>query len=121
MNKKVLRAVKVPSPIDVRKQSQQFTVSYNASDIKSCYDLKKKYQVHKTIGFGGQATVKEAIDMEQNDAVAMKIFKKKNMNLFGLNAAYFENSIVKTLDHENIIKTKGFFEDSEFIIIFYEL
>ena len=99
----------------------EFTISYNSSDIKSCYELKKRYQVHKTIGHGGQASVKEAIDMEMDDTVAMKVFRKKNMNLFALNAAYFEHTSTKNLDHENIIKTKGFFEDADFIIIFYEL
>ena len=99
----------------------EFTISYNASDIKSCHELKKRYQIHKTIGQGGQASVKEAIDVEMDDTVAMKVFRKKNMNLFAHNAAYFEHSTTKKLDHENIIKTKGFFEDADFIIIFYEL
>ena len=70
---------------------------------------------------GGQATVKEAIDGLDDDAVALKIFKKNKMNLFGLNAAYFEHSLANELNHDNILKSKGYFEDNEYIVIIYEL
>jgi len=43
------------------------------------------------------------------------------MNLFGLNAAYFEHSIVKSLNHENILGSKSYFEDNEYLIIVADL
>ena len=43
------------------------------------------------------------------------------MNLFGLNAAYFEYSMMKQFSHDNILGCSGYFEDSEYIIIVQEL
>ena len=43
------------------------------------------------------------------------------MSLFALNAANYEHSIMKQFDHPNILKTKAYFEDTEYIIIAYEL
>ena len=43
------------------------------------------------------------------------------MNLFALDSAHFEYSVVKSLDHKYILKTKGFFEDTDHLIIIYEL
>ena len=59
--------------------------------------------------------------MQTNEAVALKIFKKKSMSLFALNSANYEHSIMKQFDHPNILKTKSYFEDTEYIIIVYEL
>ena len=56
-----------------------------------------------------------------DDVAALKIFRKRNMNLFALNAAHFEHFIMKSLDHENILSCKGYFEDNDYIIIIYEL
>ena len=43
------------------------------------------------------------------------------MNLFALDSAHFEYSVVKSLDHKYILKTKGLFEDTDHLIIIYEL
>ena len=43
------------------------------------------------------------------------------MNFFALNAAYFEYHTMSSLEHEHILKSKGFFEDNDFIIIIFEL
>jgi len=43
------------------------------------------------------------------------------MSLFGLNAAHNEYAIMNKMSHDNILKTLDFFEDSEYIIIVYEL
>lgn len=43
------------------------------------------------------------------------------MSLFGLNAARVEHSLMKSLDHENILKACGYFEDTDYIIIVYQL
>lgn len=43
------------------------------------------------------------------------------MNFFALHAAYFEHSLVKELDHESILGYKGYYEDSDYLIIVSEL
>lgn len=59
--------------------------------------------------------------MIEQDPVALKIFKKETMSLFALNAAYQEFNIMKRIDHDNILKVKGFYEDNEHMVIIYEL
>ena len=51
----------------------------------------------------------------------MKIFKKKDMDLQSLNEAYFEDTISKMLSHVNILDSKGYYEDSNYLIIIFEL
>lgn len=53
--------------------------------------------------------------------MALKIFKKRKMNFFGLNSAHFEHSLVKSLSHTNIISIKGYYEDSDYLCIIQEL
>ena len=80
-----------------------------------------RFKVLNTIGLGGQAYVKEAIDLVSSEPVALKIFNKQHMSLFALNAAHREYKIMKKVQHENITQVKGFFEDTEYIIIVLEL
>lgn len=56
-----------------------------------------------TIGAGGQACVKEAIDNEMQEAVALKIYKKRKMSLLKLNGAYNEYQLMKQIQHANIL------------------
>lgn len=65
--------------------------------------------------------MKEAIDMETNEKVALKIFKKNQMNVHGLNAAYFEHSMMKKLQHKNILACRGYFEDSDYLILVLDI
>lgn len=53
--------------------------------------------------------------------MALKIFKKRKLNFFGLNSAHLEHSIVKELDHANILGCKGFYEDSDYLCIVSDL
>lgn len=43
------------------------------------------------------------------------------MNLFSLNAAYFEYSLLKVLNHENLLLISGYYEDNDYLIIMTEL
>ena len=43
------------------------------------------------------------------------------MNFFGLNSAYFEHSMVKELQHQHILHTKGYYEDQDYLIMVFEL
>ena len=63
-----------------------------------------------------------AVDRNMNgETVAVKVYKKKNMNIFALNSAYFEHSMMKDLDHPNILKSTSYFEDANYIAIVQEL
>lgn len=73
------------------------------------------------IGSGGQAYVKEAIDMDTNEHVAIKIYKKSQMNFKDLNKAYLENEISRSLQDPTIIPNIGYFEDQEYICLIFEL
>ena len=42
----------------------EFTIKFIDSEYDSCEQLLSKYKVVNTVGQGGQAQVKEAIDME---------------------------------------------------------
>lgn len=43
------------------------------------------------------------------------------MSLFLLNAAHYEHVVLGQLRHPNILESKDFFEDEDYIIIVYEL
>lgn len=53
-----------------------------------------KFEIKDSIGKGGQARVKDAVHVETREQVALKIFKKKTMNLFALSSAHMEHSIM---------------------------
>ena len=101
--------------------TREYRINFKMSELKSCTAFKERFRVNKTIGLGGQAYVKEAFDLEKNEPVAIKIFKKRRMSLFALDAAHLEYSVVKSFNHKNILKAKGFFEDTDNLIIIYEL
>lgn len=102
-------------------KEQDFSIDYRLSEIPSSKELKNRFKILSTIGLGGQAYVKEAIDLESKDRLALKIFNKKKMSFFALNAAHMEYSIIKKLQHENIIKAKSYFEDQDHILVGCEL
>ena len=91
------------------------------SDFANMKTFKQRFNVLSEIGRGGQAYVKEAVDLESNEHVALKIYKKSKMSLTDLNQAYFENDITCIFDAPTILKNIGFFEDNEYICIIFEL
>ena len=91
------------------------------SDYVSLKTFKQRFHVLSEIGRGGQAYVKEAVDLQNNQHVALKIYKKSKMTLTNLNQAHFENDITRTFDDPTILKNIGYFEDQEYICIIFEL
>jgi len=77
--------------------SREYHINFNMSQLKSSGEFQKRFQVKQTIGLGGQAYVKEALDCETGESVAIKIFKKRKMTLFALESAYYEYQVVKSL------------------------
>ena len=51
-----------------------FRVDQLASDYKSFTDFKRRYRIEERLGYGGQAQVFNAIDLETNELVALKIY-----------------------------------------------
>ena len=73
------------------------------------------------IGKGGQAVVREAVDKQTKEPVALKIFKKQNISFWGLNAAYSEYQFMKEINHPHVLRTRAYYEDTDYLIIAYEL
>lgn len=70
---------------------------------------------HETIGQGAFATVKKVIERSTGDAYAVKIInRRKAMNTGGgMVEVQRELSILRKLDHPNIVKLKSFYEDMD--------
>ena len=64
------------STIDTSR-SDEFSIEFTGSEQKSFQEFLDKYKLNGIIGKGGQAVVREAIDKQSNEPVALKIFKKK--------------------------------------------
>ena len=104
-----------------RQSHPEYTLRYLYSNYKTSSEFKERYKINQTIGEGGQALVKEGVDLLTDKEVAMKIFKKRRLNLFGLSSAYLESSLTKQLGHPNILKRKAFYEDNDYVCIVFEL
>ena len=102
-------------------KQKEFRIEYMQSDYVSLKTFKQRFHVLSEIGRGGQAYVKEAVDLQNNQHVALKIYKKSKMTLTNLNQAHFENDITRTFDDPTILKNIGYFEDQEYICIIFEL
>lgn len=53
--------------------------------------------------------------------MALKIYDKKLLSLQNLKEAYNEYDILKSLKSPNVIRTYGYYEDTDYVIIVQEL
>ncbi|EGV60398.1 Protein kinase protein rad53 [Yamadazyma tenuis] len=93
--------------------SDLFNPSNHNSTIKD-EGIYKDFIVHnETIGQGAFATVKKVIERATGDAYAVKIInKRKALNTGGgMVEVERELSILRKLNHPNIVKLKSFYED----------
>ena len=67
------------------KKHKEFKINFVTSDFRSLKTFKERFEVLSEIGRGGQAYVKEAIDLENDQHVALKIYKKSKMSLENVN------------------------------------
>ena len=75
-----------------------------------------------TIRHGTQGSVKLLFDKHDNRHQAVKIYKKRKMDAFNLDAAYFEKSLMDQLGkHDNILNCESFYEDSDYILFIMDL
>lgn len=93
--------------------SDLFNPNHQNSNIKD-EGIYKDFIVHnETIGQGAFATVKKVIERSTGDPYAVKIInKRKALNTGGgMVEVERELSILRKLDHPNIVKLKSFYED----------
>lgn len=74
------------------------------------------YILKDTLGKGGYATVKLAEHSETGKECALKIMRKKDMSKTSEEMFKNEVSIMKELDHQNLIKILDFSEEAEYTI-----
>jgi len=81
-------------------------------------NLLEKYEIIKTLGKGSFGEVKLAIEKKTHQYYAIKIIDKSHFH--NLNELINEISIVRSLDHPNIIRIYEFNQDIKFLYIISE-
>lgn len=89
-----------PAAMDVTKTSSKSSKS--SSSMRE--QVVKNYRLVKTIGKGNFARVMLARHMPTNSEVAIKIIDKTQLNANSLEKLFREVSIMKILNHPNIVK-----------------
>jgi calcium/calmodulin-dependent protein kinase I len=79
------------------------------------------YSQGRVLGSGGYSTAVEAINKENGKIVAAKITKKRQLSEDDIGALKSEISILKSIDHPNIIKYVDDFEDEDNVYVCLEL
>ena len=83
----------------------------------SPYELSSDLKYIETIDHGAFGTVIHAIEISSNQHMAIKIINKNNSSLSRIKKMKEEISILKHLEHENIVKYFGFFETNNQLLI----
>lgn len=79
------------------------------------------YKLGKTLGSGAFATVKEGTDKTDNTKYAIKIFEKQNLSTLDTEALHIEIGILKSLNHDHIIKLYNVFDEPKNYYLITEL
>lgn len=89
------------------------------SDLIEFKELNPRYTILEKLGEGAFSKVYKAIDNDLNIEVAIKVIEKNSMSKTQLNSILKEISIMRRLDHPNIVKLYNYInaEDHAFIII----
>jgi len=82
--------------------------------------FERRYIRGVEIGKGAYSTVISAFSVISHIPVAVKIINKKNLSKQDLANVYQEVNILKSLNHDNIIKILDFYEDNKFFYIVLE-
>lgn len=83
--------------------------------------LLSRFKLSKFLGEGGMGIVWEAIDLFLDEAVALKIFNKKNISKKDTERIKREISKGRSLKHKNLLKYYDIFETEDFLISSMEL
>jgi len=81
------------------------------------FELGLDFKYIKTIDHGAFGTVIHVIEISTNRDMAIKVIKKTHLSLTQIEKVKEEISILKKLNHENIVKFFGFFETNNQLLI----
>ena len=81
------------------------------------YELGNDFKYIETIDHGAFGTVIHVIEISTNRDMAIKVINKTSFNLSYIEKVKEEISILKQLNHENIVKFFGFFETLNQLLI----
>lgn len=84
-------------------------------------NIKETYKIEATIGRGSFATVKQAKHRESGVRYAVKVLSKRKMSEEDKAAMETEITIMKQIDHPNIVKLLDVFEDERHWCLVMEL
>ncbi|OWB59397.1 protein serine/threonine kinase activity protein [[Candida] boidinii] len=85
-------------------------------------ELPKNYKLLNQLGEGAFSKVYKAIDLNNNQIIAIKIIDKSNMNIQQINSILKEITIMSKLNHKNIVKLLSYKNNStsKFCFLFLE-
>ena len=81
------------------------------------FELGLDFKYIETIDHGAFGTVIHVIEISTNRDMAIKVIKKTHLSLTQIEKVKEEISILKKLNHENIVKFFGFFETNNQLLI----
>ena len=121
------RHIIIPSKPQVHMRERQKSIQGDKENLKNDLSLFQKgcvydYMIGKQIGQGAYATVKEAVHLASNKSVAIKIYDKiKFEEPRRKERVVQEISILKKLDHENLVKFYDTFDSPKHLYLVMEL
>ena len=83
-------------------------------------NIKDKYKILNKIGSGLTSTVKKIKERESGKMLAVKIFKKSQMNEQQIQNTQREASILASLNHANVLQLQDFYMCDQYICIVTE-
>ena len=83
--------------------------------------LNEMYEFKEELGSGNYSIVKRAVNRTSADQVAIKCIEKKKLSAEDTAALYVEVAILHSLNHPNVLKMFGWYEEPEFFYIATEL
>lgn len=109
-----------PNDIPVKVESKsQFIYDLVPENLNEIY---KEYKIQETpLGKGAYGEVRKAINVSTNELRAIKIIYKNNCSQEEQDRIFNEITIMKALDHPNIIRIYEYFQDEKHIFIVMEL
>ncbi|KAH3686402.1 hypothetical protein WICPIJ_002581 [Wickerhamomyces pijperi] len=81
----------------------------------------ENYQITEKLGEGAFSTVHQALNLQTNEHVAIKVIKKQQLDQNQKQAVLKEATIMRQLSHDNIVKFVEFREVDQYYYIIQEL